>query len=75
MNTNLRDGICESIATQTPFSLRDLITAYESCGSYDFLLTACDYAANHGIGSAGMAVSLLMRDRTLSKMRIDNTWR
>lgn len=41
--------ICETIAQDTPFSLQEILSAYETLGSFDLVLTACDYAAQTSI--------------------------
>lgn len=45
----LKHLICEAIAQGTPFSFQDISNAYEILGSFDLVLTACDYAASASI--------------------------
>ena len=45
----LKHLICEAIAQGTPFSFQEVLSAYEAFGSFDLVLSACDYAARAGI--------------------------
>ena len=58
--TRLKHLICEAIAQGTPFSFQDIWSAYEVLGSFDLVLTACDYASSAGIRLSNVIDALML---------------
>lgn len=57
------DAICEAIATQTPFTAREVRAAYDACKSFDVIVIACNLAADMGYGNLTRAVQEVIWER------------
>lgn len=58
----LKHLICEAIAQGTPFSFQDILSAYEILGSFDLVLTACNYAASASIRLSNVIDVLMLAE-------------